>query len=489
MESYIIILIIIALILYKRKEKKKVDANNSAYNYVGSVNTEDDYNYSVYDNNASDTIATQDSMPQRVDLPEGTTLQDYRYQVVSYLASGGFGNTYVVKHTKLGSLWVMKEFYMRGINTRIGTTVSVSLPENEDVYLQMKKKFLKEAQRMSALKNEHIVEVIDFFEENGTAYYIMKYIEGMSLAARMRKQQRPLSEQLVRGILRQVLDALQCMHSNHIYHLDLKPGNIMCDNEGHVYLIDFGSSKQLSLIDYKTQLTSTGLSYTPGYAPSEQISGNSKRIGPWTDFYALGATLYNLLTNSLPPEENDIIYDGEKAFNFRNTSQEMRNLILRLMTPRYDQRPQNVDEIEQLIQNMEQWPYQYDEETDKEICNINDSNDVVTKITSDNDKDQNLKRLKELRDSGILTQEEHDLMAIEQLYEAGILTKEEMDSEKAKFLGVATPKDDSSTKETAPVKTQVSTTDSTTNKNKYKILFGFGIFIIADIILLLLLLC
>lgn len=293
---------------------------------------------------ADSAAGYQEPVSQGGCLPVDTMLQDGRYKVVRYLASGGFGNTYLIEHTRLGTLWAMKEFFMRGVNARVGTTVSVSLSENRDVFLQMKDKFLKEAKRISSLKNGHIVELIDFFEENGTAYYVMRYVEGKSLSATMKENNAPLTENEVRSILPQVLDALRCIHEHQLFHMDLKPGNIMLDADGHVCLIDFGASKQMSAADNRT-LSTTGLSYTPGYAPSEQISGNMKRIGPWTDFYALGATLYNLLTNSTPPEENDIMYDGEKAFNFGSMTPEMQALILHLMNPRYDKRPQSVDEI------------------------------------------------------------------------------------------------------------------------------------------------
>jgi len=241
---------------------------------------------------------------------------------------------------------------MRGINTREGTTVTISVPDNRDVFQQMMDKFLKEAKRISSLRNGHIIELIDFFEENGTAYYVMKYIEGKSLSATMKENNAPLTENQVRSLLPQVLDALRCIHEHQLYHLDLKPGNIMQEVDGHICLIDFGASKQLSVAGSRTLSTTTGLSYTPGFAPSEQVSGNMKRIGPWTDFYALGATLYNLLTNSTPPEENDIIYDGEKAFNFGSMSPEMQALILHLMNPRYDQRPQDIDGVEKMVSEL-----------------------------------------------------------------------------------------------------------------------------------------
>ena len=283
-------------------------------------------------------------------LPIGTLLQDGKYRVEQFVASGGFGNTYVVEHVKLGKRLALKEFFMRNINLRQGTTVTVSVADNRDMFLQMKDKFFKEAQRLARLDDSHIVEVNDFFEENQTAYYVMRFIDGESLAQRMKRTGAPLSEADVVIILQQVLCALRTVHQQGLYHLDLKPGNIMQDRYGHCWLIDFGASKQLSAHDSMTLSTSTGLCYTPGFAPSEQVNGNTKRIGPWTDFYALGATLYNLLTGEAPPEVDDVMYDGEDAFHFTATvSPQLRQLIMWLMTPRYNQRPQSCDDIEKVM--------------------------------------------------------------------------------------------------------------------------------------------
>ena len=283
---------------------------------------------------------------ERLMLPIGTLLQDGKYRVVRYIASGGFGNTYVVEHVKLHKLLALKEFYMRGVNSRNGLIVTVSVDDNRDAFEQMREKFYKEAQRLAQLDESHIVEVSDFFEENSTAYYTMRLIDGESLAAKMKRSQQPLNENDVCLILPQVLQALRRVHSQGIYHLDLKPGNIMCDADGHCYIIDFGASKQFSTDQNQTLSTSTGLCYTPGFAPSEQVSGNVKRIGPWTDLYALGATLYNLLTNKMPPSPDDIINDGNEVFHFPIwVSSRMRHLIVWLMSPRATDRPQTVDDV------------------------------------------------------------------------------------------------------------------------------------------------
>lgn len=285
---------------------------------------------------------------QQQTLPIGSIIGHYR--VVRPLSSGGFGNTYEVEHVSLPLHRCIKEFFMRGINQRVGETVTVSVEDNRAVFEQMRTKFLKEAQRMAQFHNAHVVPVTDFFEQNGTVYYVMELIEGQSLSAMMKAQGRPFTEAEVREMLPQVLDALRGVHDKGIYHLDLKPANIMCDGDGHLWLIDFGASKQLTLSESQTLSTSTGLCYTPGYAPSELVQGATKYMGPWTDFYSLGATLYNLLTRQSPPEIADIEEEGAKAFDFpADVSDAMRQLVQWLMQPRRGERPQSVADIEQRL--------------------------------------------------------------------------------------------------------------------------------------------
>ena len=294
---------------------------------------------------------------QQLMLPIGTVLHGDTYCVVRYIASGGFGNTYEVEHVKLGKHYCLKEFFMRNINLRRGTTVTVSVEGNRSTFEQMRTKFFKEAQRMARIENPHVVEVTDCFEENQTAYYVMKLIDGQSLSSKMAAQGRPFIEAEVRTMLPQVLSALRCVHEQGIYHLDLKPANIMTNADGHLWLIDFGASKQLSAAESQTLSTSTGLCYTPNYAPSELVGGNTKRIGPWTDFYSLGATLYNLLSSHQPPEADDVRYDGERAFQFpASVSADMRSLVLWLMSPDIPQRPQTVEEIEQRLATFAEIP-------------------------------------------------------------------------------------------------------------------------------------
>jgi len=283
-------------------------------------------------------------------LADGTLLQGGRLQVIRHLGSGGFGNTYEVVDTATGQPMAMKEFYLKGVNERDANSrsVSVSNADNKDEFLQQKDKFHKEALRLASIHHPNVVAVYGMFEENGTAYYVMEYLRGQSLAERMKAMGRPLPESEVMGICTQLLNALDAVHQQNIWHLDLKPGNVIMAGDGRVVLIDFGASKQFHDANGRSLSTSTGLCYTPGYAPTEQIANENNRIGPWTDLYALGATMYNLLTGQTPPSVS-AIQDGE-GFRFPPTvTPETQRLIRWLMEPNRNHRPQSVYEVRQAM--------------------------------------------------------------------------------------------------------------------------------------------
>ena len=291
----------------------------------------------------------QDSINNASMLRVGTILRGI-YRIDSYLSSGGFGNTYVATNIEFNERYAVKEFFMKGVTQREGDsiTVSVSNSINQDSFLQQKEKFKKEARRLRQLNNPHIVKVHDLFEENGTAYYVMDFVDGENLSERLKRTGQPMSEVEVNKILPQILDALKAVHDAGMWHLDLKPANIMLDKSGQVKLIDFGASKQLNA-QKGGATTSTAISYTNGYAPREQMEQNYDKFGPWTDIYAVGATLYNLLTNKRPPLptdiDDDMSDDKHLSLPMPNVSDKMKQLVLWLMKTNRMQRPQEIQGI------------------------------------------------------------------------------------------------------------------------------------------------
>ena len=284
-------------------------------------------------------------------LGQGTLLQGGKYRIEGVLGQGGFGITYRAVHTALGTTFAIKEFYISGVSGRAidQKTVTISLEVNRDGFASQREKFRKEAQRLQTLSCDHIVKVYDLFDENNTSYYVMEYIEGCSLE-RWLQQRGKLSEYEVQDFLRQILEALNVMHSHHLWHLDIKPNNIMRSSNGKLKLIDFGASKLMD--PNRTMTTSSAIASTPGFASLEQMAGDMTSFGPWTDFYALGATLYILLTGNRPPLPNQIMASGSLAFQFPSgISQQMHNLVVWMMQPNHRKRPQTVSDIYRILSN------------------------------------------------------------------------------------------------------------------------------------------
>lgn len=282
-------------------------------------------------------------------LRSGTILKG-KYRIKSHLSSGGFGKTYLAVHGSRNTKVAIKEFFMNSANQREADGVTVSVDrtkENADAFSSQLAKFKKEYERLKLINNVHVVKVHECFEENGTAYYVMDFVEGDDLMGRLKQRRTPYAEKTVLGFLKQILDGLAAIHSAGLLHLDIKPSNIMVDAHGYVKLIDLGASKDYMRGVGATVLT--GLARTDRYAPPEQIDGSYDKLGPWTDFYALGATIYYLLScNEIPTwtELNeDKSNDKHIALPMPGVSDEMRCLVAWLMNTDREKRPHSVDEI------------------------------------------------------------------------------------------------------------------------------------------------
>ena len=290
-------------------------------------------------------------------LQPNTTLQGWKYRIERVLGQGGFGITYLAIQTSLNRQVAIKELFLGGsgqaINGRNGNNVIVTNPANQSCFDQQKGKFRKEVLRLANLNHPNLVKVHEFFEENGTAYYVMEYIDGESLRTKLNREGK-LSENLVLNYMQQLLPALDAAHKQNVWHLDIKPENIMVDRHGHAYLIDFGASKHVE--PSSTLTTSLALAYTPGYCPPELLDLSNetpeyylqaiKDIGPWTDIYALGATMYNLLTDTIPPSKRRLEKEGSSAFIFpNNISSSTQDLIIWMMKTDKEKRPQSVQNV------------------------------------------------------------------------------------------------------------------------------------------------
>ena len=250
-------------------------------------------------------------------LSKGCLLKgkSYDYYIEGVLGQGSFGITYLASvrmSGELGSLntgmrVAIKEFFMRDINGRDGT--SVTSGSKHGIYEDYKRKFKREALNLSKLNHPDIVKVVELFEANSTAYYVMEYIDGGSLNSYI-DEHGSLNENTAVALCTKIGSALAFMHSKRMLHLDLKPSNIMMRRDGTPVLIDFGLSKQYDNNGEPESSTNVGLG-TPGYAPIEQADYHDGKGFPVTmDVYALGATMFKMLTGQRPPEASSILNDG-----------------------------------------------------------------------------------------------------------------------------------------------------------------------------------
>ena len=217
---------------------------------------------------------------------------------------------------------------------------------NRETVDRYRQKFLKEARSIARLNHPHIVRIIDVFEENGTAYYVMEYVAGGSLSDRVGRQ-GALSESEATRYIRQVADALTYIHTQRMTHLDVKPANIMLTDKDEVVLIDFGLAKQYdSATGHQTSSTPVGIS--EGYAPLEQyMQGGVGEFSPETDIYALGATYYKLLTGQTPPSASSVNEDGLplEPLKSRGVTPQVITAITHAMEGRRRDRPKTVAEF------------------------------------------------------------------------------------------------------------------------------------------------
>lgn len=242
-------------------------------------------------------------------LPLGTLLNG-RYMLGKVLGVGGFGITYLGYDLTLDIKVAIKEYMPSSIATRNSDRYNVTLTgRTEDDYRQGMENFLEEAKILAKLQNTpNIVSVQNYFKENNTAYFVMEYIDGMSLKDYLADQGGKIPYVQALAILEPIMEALVQVHALNLLHRDISPDNIYITSRGESRLLDFGAAR-FALGDGK----SVSVILKHGYAPEEQYSSHGNQ-GPWTDVYAMGATFYRCITGMLPPDSVERIrVDALKA--------------------------------------------------------------------------------------------------------------------------------------------------------------------------------
>lgn len=245
------------------------------------------------------TAEERDKYPHA--LPYGTVLGG-RYIIGHVLGQGGFGITYIAQDYRTKELVAIKEFFPDTMVTRNAThsAVPYSQRHRED-FEYGKATFLEEAKTLSQFNGHpNIVGVKSYFEENGTAYFAMEYVEGVNLQSYVNSHGGKLTWQEAENILLPVMDALGAVHAKGIIHRDIKPDNLCINSDGRLKLLDFGSARY----SMGEKSRSLDVVLTPGFAPKEQYSRHGRQ-GAYTDVYALAATMYYAITGRKPPDSID----------------------------------------------------------------------------------------------------------------------------------------------------------------------------------------
>lgn len=295
-------------------------------------------------------------------LKPGVILKE-RYKIEEVIGAGGFGITYRAWDPLLQSYVAIKEYYPSGIATRSADSSKVCVPVGQEQreYHRGRIRFLKEAQDVARFQSEpNIVSIYDYLEGNDTAYMVMEYLHGCTLKQYIREHGGRLDTDHILHICLSVLDALAVVHKAGMIHRDISPENIFICEDLTVKLIDFGAAKQVYLDGEQTM----SVVLKPGYAPPEQYAKKDKQ-GPWTDIYALGATLYFAATGEKPEESfGRVLEDTIKPVCEVNPEipRAMSQVIMRAMSVKIEDRYQTVEAMREALlagegQNAQMEPY------------------------------------------------------------------------------------------------------------------------------------
>ncbi|MDZ7702944.1 MAG: protein kinase [Trueperaceae bacterium] len=274
--------------------------------------------------------------PLQRHLKTGHKLANGRYSVGRVLGQGGFGITYQGADTRLGRSVAIKELFPEGA-TRRGSQLVAPLSRGSGSFAEVKTRFTEEAQLLAQFNHPGIVAVLGVFEENQTAYIVMEFLRGETLAQRVQRGGPLMVGEGLELALR-LADALDVVHQAGLLHRDIKPDNILLEDAGRAVLIDFGSARAYS----QDQTVSHTRLVTPGYAPPEQYTSQA-RFGPYTDLYALAATLYHALSGQQPPPATDRLMGAELPPLPDSVPRPLSDALTRTLALPIAERPADVD--------------------------------------------------------------------------------------------------------------------------------------------------
>ena len=281
-------------------------------------------------------------------LQPGNTLAHGKYLLGRTLGQGGFGVTYVALDRLLELRVAIKEYLPQNMAYRSEGSASLHWHSNVLSKQAGWESFVKEARKMAKMDQiPGIVRVREVFYENETAYIVMDYVEGETLWSRLRKT-GAMDGKTCLAVLRPVMNALTEAHKNNMIHRDISPDNIMLDNQNRVWLLDMGAAKELDTTQTGDLRHSTTMVVKPGFSPLEQYTSGGN-TGPWTDVYAMSATVLYCMSGKMPPLSTDrVLHDALEIPNAIPPT--VARVLLRGLALRPEDRIQSMVELRDALE-------------------------------------------------------------------------------------------------------------------------------------------
>ncbi len=279
-------------------------------------------------------------------LPKGYQLQNYK--IAKQLSGGGFSIVYLA-HDENGAPVAIKEYLPSQLVLREeGSLVQATTAENLATFRYGMKCFFEEGRALAKINHPNVVRVINFFRDNETVYMVMRYERGKTMQEEITSRKRVVKESFIRRVFAELLNGLREVHTHKLLHLDIKPANVYIRLDGSPVLLDFGAARQ-TLSSEKTKLSPM---YTPGFAAPEQYK-NRDILGPWTDIYSVGASMFSCLAGFAPQAadqrlSNDKLASAKKLWGGQY-SDHLLEIIDWCVQLNYMDRPQSVFQLQKHI--------------------------------------------------------------------------------------------------------------------------------------------
>jgi serine/threonine protein kinase len=290
-------------------------------------------------------LQSTEPLPQNYQLGE--------YVIDRRIGGGGFSLVYLAYDIE-GQPVAIKEYLPGGVVGRGNLGTVRPLAEDKEASFRYGMKcFFEEGRALAGIRHPNVVRVSNFFRANDTVYMVMKFEQGKTLQRHITGLKEPMRESFIRSVFVQLLNGLREVHAHKILHLDIKPSNIYVHADGSPVLIDFGAARHALTYDFQA----ASPMYTPGFAAPEQYS-QRERLGPWTDIYSVGATLYACIAKT-PPQPSDQRGDKDKLLPVAKThaglfSKELLELVDSMLRLNYTERPQSVFAVQKRLIEMAQ---------------------------------------------------------------------------------------------------------------------------------------